>query len=102
MGSNCLETPLVIGYKRVPEPPASTIPLVLCSVEFLMFNFELVILKNLCIPRYSFFYTFFYGKGWLVAQQGFRFAYIRLRVAYIAFSKVSISGCLFVVYAVIF
>ena len=28
MGNNCLLTPLVIGYSRVPEPPARTIPFI--------------------------------------------------------------------------
>ena len=27
-GNNCLLTPLVIGYKRVPDPPANTIPFI--------------------------------------------------------------------------
>lgn len=26
MGMSCLEMPLVMGYKRVPEPPARIIP----------------------------------------------------------------------------
>jgi len=28
MGSNCFETPFVIGYIRVPLPPARTIPFI--------------------------------------------------------------------------
>src|SRR3990167_8737962 len=28
MGSSCLDTPLVIGYSRVPEPPARRMPFI--------------------------------------------------------------------------
>src|SRR5574344_1733743 len=34
MGSSCLLTPFVIGYKRVPDPPASTIPFILVFFSF--------------------------------------------------------------------
>jgi hypothetical protein len=29
MGNNCLLTPFVMGYNRVPDPPARTIPFML-------------------------------------------------------------------------
>lgn len=34
MGTNCFETPLVMGYRRVPEPPAKIIPFKTNSLFF--------------------------------------------------------------------
>ena len=38
-GNNCFETPLVIGYKRVPLPPANIIPFIVYLINGFMLVF---------------------------------------------------------------
>ena len=48
---SCLETAIVNGYKRVPEPPARTIPFLFCMIylEVLFFsNYTEIITSNNC------------------------------------------------------
>jgi hypothetical protein len=47
-----LETPFVIGYNLVPEPPASTIPFInhsfyVCGLTWLFFNLDLLVVDSI-------------------------------------------------------
>ena len=44
-GSICLDTPLVSGYRRVPEPPANTIPFI--SVYLCIFECKVTIFPSI-------------------------------------------------------
>ena len=43
MGRSCLLTPLVMGYKRVPAPPAKTMPFICLSFVFLQFAVDVAL-----------------------------------------------------------